>query len=257
MSFSEGVSERNLCPKCKDTGWILYDNNGYEMTKECECGKYKKELFKNRKTFANLPEAYKDIKLEDVKTDVYTMEKSKATLKLALKGINYWIQNIDSMKKSGRGLYIHSNSKGSGKTKTAAGIANKLIELNNQVLFATSVQILSEIKASWDKDNYKHETESKLLHRLSNTDILVLDDFGTEEVKGWISEKFYQIINNRYSENKITIFTSNLKVGDLKYDERIIDRIKECTYQIPFPEESVRDKIAQHNLEELIMNIKD
>ena len=37
----------------------------------------------------------------------------------------------------------------------------------------------------------------------------------------------------------------------LRYDERITNRIKERTYQIPFPEESVRDIIARDNMREL------
>ena len=36
------------------------------------------------------------------------------------------------------------------------------------------------------------------------------------------------------------MYTSNLSLDDLRYDDRITNRIKERTFQLPFPEESVR-----------------
>ena len=116
------------------------------------------------------------------------------------------------------------------------------------------MQILNEIKSSWGKDN--NMSESRLLDDLANTEILIIDDFGTEQVKDWISERFYQIINSRYVDKKVTIFTSNLPLDELQYDERITNRIKERTFRIPFPEESVRDIIAEKNMKELVDNNK-
>lgn len=49
-----------------------------------------------------------------------------------------------------------------------------------------------------------------------------------------------------------TIFTSNDPLDKLSYNDRITNRIKERTYQISFPEESVRDHIAERMQEEII-----
>ena len=38
--------------------------------------------------------------------------------------------------------------------------------------------------------------------------------------------------------------------------ERIVNRMKERTYQIPFPEESIRDVIAAENRKNLISGIQ-
>lgn len=155
------------------------------------------------------------------------------------------------------GLYLYSNTKGSGKTRMAVSVANELIyDKKIQVKFATSLQILNEIKASWNKDG-SQISESKLMNFLSTTEILIIDDFGVEKFHDWIDEKFNDIINYRYSNKKITIFTSNIKLDALRYDDRIISRIKERTFQIPFPEESVRDIIAGWNMNELIAGIKN
>ena len=155
------------------------------------------------------------------------------------------------------GLYLYSGIKGSGKTRMAVSIANELIyEKQIQVKFATSLQILYEIKASWDKQD-RECSESKLLDFLSTTKVLIIDDFGVENSeRDWIKEKFYHIINTRYVDNKITIFTSNSSLESLRYDERITNRIKERAYQIPFPDESVRDIIARDNMRELAEMIR-
>ena len=84
----------------------------------------------------------------------------------------------------------------------------------------------------------------------------MIDEFGTELPKDWIGERFYSIINSRYQDKLITIFTSNLSLEALQYDDRITNRIKERTFQLPFPEESVRERIAEKNRKDLIEGIR-
>ena len=52
------------------------------------------------------------------------------------------------------------------------------------------------------------------------------------------------------------MYTSNLSLQDLKYDDRITNRIKERTFQLPFPEESVRELIAEQNRRALIEGMR-
>lgn len=211
----------------------------------------------SRLSFANIPDGFKDIRLDSFNETVYNAPESRKTAEMAVDCIKYWLNEFDAMNERGMGLYLYSKTKGSGKTRMAVGIANELMyEKGCQVKFCTSLQILNEIKASWD--NQGEYSESKLLDFLSTSKILIIDDFGTEQSdKPWINERFYQIINNRYIDKKITIFTSNERLDLLKYDDRITNRIKECTFQIPFPEESVRDIIARENMKELVNGIKN
>ena len=51
-------------------------------------------------------------------------------------------------------------------------------------------------------------------------------------------------------------YTSNLSLDDLRYDDRITNRIKERTFQLPFPEESVRELIAEKNRKALIEGMR-
>lgn len=94
-----------------------------------------------------------------------------------------------------------------------------------------------------------------MLDQLSDVEILIIDDFGTEKRQDnqdwWINNRFYQIVNERYESKKVTIYTSNFLLKNIGYDERIKNRIREMTFQIPFPEESIRENIARSNYDEL------
>ena len=126
----------------------------------------------------------------------------------------------------------------------AAALANELIKKHGRyVKFATSLDILDEIRATYDRHN--ENNESKLLNDLVMTDFLVIDDFGTERASDWAGEKFYQIVNKRYINKKVTFYTSNYDLKTLKYDDRITSRMRERTYIVHFPEESVRELKAR------------
>lgn len=250
-------SSDDYCPICGNTGWKFIPDAGQGKCVKCKCGMMDRKIMRNILSFANVPDTFKNMRLASFNPNIYNAENSRKNAEIALQAVKYWIDNFETMNERGMGLYMYSNTKGSGKTRMAASIANELLyEKKKQVKFCTSLQILNEIKESWEKSE-KEYTEGKLLNFLSTSDILIIDDFGTEQSeKAWINERFYHIINSRYINKKITIFTSNKRLDLLQYDERITNRIKERVFQIPFPEESVRDIIAKKNMQELIAGIK-
>lgn len=247
----------DLCQVCKGTGIEFYhDESGNCFGRECKCGVRQKEIMNGRIRFADIPASFKDIRIKDFDVNAYENEDNQSKAAVVMRCVGYWLENFADLKNRGMGLYMYSKTKGSGKTRMAVSIANELIHVKKcQVKFCTSLQILNEIKASWDRNS--DCSESNLLNFLSSSEILVIDDFGTEQSdKPWINERFYQIINSRYIDNKVTIFTSNERIDLLKYDDRITNRIKERTFQIPFPEESVRDSLSKKHMRELINAIK-
>lgn len=250
------LTSSGICPICKNTGWETVTNDGKEFCIECRCGIQERKKMSSRLKFAEIPESFQDTRIKDFNLSVYKSRESKKKIETAWKVINYWLHHFESMQEEGMGLYLHSKEKGSGKTRMAVSIANELIyEKKIQVKFATSLQILNEIKSTWDK-NDSFISESKLLDFLSTTRVLIVDDFGMEKHKDWIDDKFNGIINYRYNTKKITIFTSNESLEMLKYDDRIKNRILERTFQIPFPEESIRELIAKQNMMELINKMR-
>lgn len=251
----------NACPDCNGETWIFYKENGIDMSRPCHC--QEKIIMSRRLEFAELPEVFKDKTLKTFWLNTYKTIQGRNLASLACKTVKYYLDNFEDMQSRGMGLYLHSHTKGSGKTRMAAGIANELLN-GHQVKFAVSTDIIKEIKRTWEREREYNrddmQTESKLLDALGRTEVLVIDDFGMEMEKEWIKEKFFQIINDRYVGKKVTIFTSNYTLEELassrKHDSRTVNRIKEITYQVQFPEESVRDYIADDNKQEMIENLK-
>lgn len=199
---------------------------------------------RRKKSFANLPDTFKDMQLNTFSISVYKLQESKNTMRAIVESIKVYMSEFKALQAQGKGLYLYSETKGSGKTRLVASVANELIK-EHQVKFATSTAIIEEIKKSWDKDT--EVVESKLIDDLIMAEILIIDDFGTEEVKPWINQRFYHIVNERYNYKRVTIYTSNYDLKKLQYDDRTTNRIKETTFQIRFPEESIRDYIADDN----------
>lgn len=246
----ETSRDSDVCPICEGREWILKIKDGVEIAVPCKCRE--KAVMSRRLRFADIPEAFRGMNLRSFRMDVYRKQESKKMVSDACKIIKTYLDDFESQKERGMGLYIWSRTKGSGKTRIAAGIANELMK-NYAVKFAVSLTILQEIKNTWRRDT--EYSENQLLDALYTTDILVIDDFGVERPADWINDKMYQIINERYINQKVTIYTSNDPLDKLSYDDRITNRIKERTYQIAFPEESVRDHIAERMQEEIIEKV--
>lgn len=251
MAFANSLPEKEKsrssqdsidCPVCGGIGYILKNEGGYEIAVPCQC--LPKRILRDRIRFLNLPLSLVDMQLKDFSLNVYS-QKSKQVAMAACQAIKYYLDNFDQMRTGGKGLYLYSAKKGSGKTRMAASIANDLIHNHDiSVKFMTSPAILDEIKNSWGSKEY---TERQVLDMLFTVPVLIIDDFGAEKATDWANDRFYQIINERYVNNRITIFTSNMSLSNLRYDDRITDRIKEKCLQIDFPEESVRERLSEEN----------
>lgn len=186
------------CPVCRDTGIELYStDDGHEYARNCKCGLWQRERMNRMLSFADIPEAFAGLRLDSFDTSIYDMANSRKIADMNMQIANYWLDDFEKMQDRGKGLYMYSAVKGSGKTRFAVSLANEVIERYVVgVKFATSVQILNEIKASWNSDTQM--TEHRLLDELTEVDVLVIDDFGIEVPKDWSMERFYQIVNSRY-----------------------------------------------------------
>lgn len=166
--------------------------------------------------------------------------------------VNEFITKFEHFRKNGMGLYIYSATKGSGKTMLSCCIINELLKRYSVTAkFINALDLLELTKAS-----YKGMAEEEL-EALHIATVLVIDDIGVQMSKEWSDTVFYRIVNTRYNNRLITIYTSNRECKDLKMDERILDRIESTTYPVPLPEEPIRSRKRAEKRSQIMEQIKN
>lgn len=163
---------------------------------------------------------------------------------------NAFVKRFDAFRKEGRGLYIYSNTKGSGKTMLACCIANEVLNMNDiPVKFISMPEYIELVR---DKSEEAKEKINAVLEAV----LLIADDIGATGDNDWISNAVFRLVNRRHENLLPTIYTSNVPIEDLKYDDRIISRIYEDSIPVMMPEISIRkmkaDKYRQEFLNQVI-----
>ena len=108
----------------------------------------------------------------------------------------------------GCGLYITGPSR-VGKTYCASALAKTFFLGGYKTLMTTSLQMLDEIKASFD------ERGKAGIARYAGADILIIDDLGKENANSWVMTMLFQIVNERYEAMRPTIVTSQYTPDEL------------------------------------------
>lgn len=254
LNDSEETAPAYRCEKCRDTGWeMVKEPDGHEFCRECSCGYLQRYRLNGRLKFATIPKEFEGQTVDNFQTDCYSTAANRELAAMAQTIAKRYVEKFDEIQETGKGLYFYSRVKGSGKTRLAVSIANDLIEKKFiQAKFATTIQILDQIKATWGGISKNEESEQKLIHDIVSVPVLVIDDIGVEAVKDWINERFYNILNGRMIEKCVTIFTSNCKIEELNFDDRITNRIVKMALPVQFPDESIRTAIARKENDDLL-----
>jgi len=164
--------------------------------------------------------------------------------------VNSFVTRFDSYRRQGRGLYLYSQTRGSGKTMIACALANEIIKkYNTSVKFISAAEYIEVVRG-------KSEQDREHVEQLLDCGLLILDDIGAQmENKDWIVAALARLIDRRYSNHLPTIFTSNLQIGKLKLDSRTLERIYEISTHVIMPEVNVRRKIAEQHTQDFMQEI--
>ena len=103
---------------------------------------------------------------------------------------------------------LFMGSVGVGKTHLAIAILKDLIEKKGVTcLFYESGSLLKAIQDSYNP--ISQNSEMRVLAPVFQAEVLVLDELGATVPTNWVRDTMYQIINTRYNNKKLTIFTTN------------------------------------------------
>lgn len=111
---------------------------------------------------------------------------------------------------------------GLGKTHLALAIAGRAIEQGVGVVYDTAQNIFMRFE-----DEYFGHKEKNYTFSVLDSDLLVIDDLGSEFTSPYAVTVLYNIINTRTLSGKPMVVSTNLKVEELtpRYNERIVSRL--------------------------------
>jgi len=121
-----------------------------------------------------------------------------------------------------KGWLLLQGGYGSGKTHLAAAIANFAVQMGVPTLFLTVPDLLDTLRFSYDSAETTFEDR---FEQIKNAQLLVLDDFGTQNATGWAQEKLFQIVNYRYINKLPLVVTTNLALDEI--EARIRSRLQD------------------------------
>ncbi len=200
------------CELCNDTGWRPVDEHGVQAVTRCECRREK--LGQQRLLDANIPKRYQHCTIANFTAYNESLEKAAAKAQAIAQAFPV----------VAKGLFLEGQP-GVGKTHLAVAVLRQVIQTTGaRGLFYDTRELLKLIRSTYDASI--RTTETEVLRPVMTADLLVLDDLGAEKTSEWVEETMNLIVNTRYNERRLTLFTSNYQdIPDDTEPNSLISRI--------------------------------
>ena len=211
------------CEYCKNKlyrktiEWQLYGDKKILTLDYERCNCKEAEVYWNEYDLKKLKMLEEERKLELMQEFAQKVDKIIKNSKMSKRNLNYKFENFEvnsnnkkvyqSLKdyshrlvnsKERKGLILVGNN-GVGKTHLACSIANELIKNGIPIIYGTLINLLAELRNSYDADN--NISEMEIIKLYEKVDLLIIDDLGKEKPSEWGLEKLFTIINSRYENN--------------------------------------------------------
>ncbi len=195
----------------------------------CKCGKEKREAEEVRLRELDRQNYIRSLKTAGIQEKAlylwtFDTAEDSAAIRMAKRYVDRWKE----VKQKNLGLLLWGDV-GTGKSFTAACIANALLEQGVPVLMTNFSKILNQMGGMYSEERYRY------IASLSSYDLLIIDDLGIERNTEYALEQVYAVVDERYKSGKPLIVTTNLTIGEIRNAEdvahaRIYSRVLElCT----------------------------
>ena len=196
------------CPLCQDYGFV--------ETRDCTC-------FTNLLKKLASEEAAERTPLECCRFEDFDLSYYADDHQAHMQGIfNYCKEYASTFDHTSFSLLFYGET-GLGKTHLSLSIAGELISRGYYVLYDSTQNIMNQL----EREHFGKGTTDDYEKMLLESDLLILDDLGTEFSTQFTLASFYNILNTRLLKNRPTIISTNLDLKGIenKYTKRIASRI--------------------------------
>jgi DNA replication protein DnaC len=211
------------CPfELCDGDGLLYDaqtNTAYD----CRCRPQIIARRRARNLSAVIPRRYRDVSFE--RPPVTDIDPA------IVSAVRRYASTIDDQLDAGRGLWFMGNP-GTGKTTLAMLVSKAALDAGRTVAIYSLPRLLSEIRDVFRADG----SFVGLLDRLTEVDLLHIDDLGAEQTTEWVLEALYSIVNARYEDERSIVLTTNCMDRDelcQQITPRTVSRLTEMCDELP------------------------
>lgn len=219
------LDEIYTCPACRDTGYI-----GQER---CTCFKKKAiDLVYRDSNLKNITDSenFNTFSYEWYKDDIPNPANGRTPLGNIRKAVSVAKDFTANFDREFSNILFYGNT-GTGKTFLSNCIARELLDTSHSVIYLTAIEFfdkLSKRDNTKDFNRYSSNPYSDYTaDYLTECDLLIIDDLGTEINNAYTTSKLFYIINERILRKKSVVISTNLSLGELRdmYSERIFSRI--------------------------------
>ena len=219
------------CGKCHTPRQMDFYNNGQLVGVLCSC--------REEESARQRAELEKRDKLEHIE-----QARNAAFEAEAYKRMRFSSDDGHNAEISGLCKRYARNFSEAKKTFYAASVANAVVDAGYFVMFSSLSRLIANTQVDYGKN------QSEILRRVTDCDLLVLDDFGVERLTEFALEKMFDIVNERILALKPMIVTTNLTLAQMKKPpevkyKRICDRILSVCTPVIVTGESRRVKESE------------
>lgn len=189
-------------PHACDAGWVYDEDDKAKRCAACEDAD-RRHASRQRMTTAGIPDRYLDVTWDDLDlVDPLPAIKAAAT-------------RIPAVIKSGHNA-VFAGPPGTGKTQAACLLIRAAAEAGYTAAIENIGRAAMRIRAAYGQET--GDTEAALTTRLSDVDLLVLDDVGAGEAgEGKLELRLlYFITEARQAARRPTVITTNLTAEQLR-----------------------------------------
>ncbi len=174
--------------------------DGVARVTRCDC--WHQRLYESLLKNARIPRRYAHCELTNF--DTHTDSQRTAHRKA--------MRLVEQFPVVDRGVLFFGDA-GVGKTHLAVALMKEAIRRKGaRAVFYETRELLKLVRDTYN--NSVDATELTVLTPVLEADLLVLDDLGSEKKSEWVEETLGLVINTRYSERRVTVFTTNLRDTD-------------------------------------------